>query len=172
MQKFGDIELATWLLFNSDVDLDLEALKKKTEGFLAESGTSLEDALELIIKSLTLAFYPLRFVLSKTEHTIKNNPIFDQLWMTHIVSVVSKCIKEDSQKIMRMPLAVCYLYYVDYLRQQQSNLVARLTDEDIKKDIDLRTCELVVDYLIKKNIININDRNTILTSLTKDHKER
>lgn len=170
--QYDDVAVAAWLLFNDNIDLqNVMKLKETAKSFFEKIGLDKDVALSLIMKNLQLAFYPLRYILTNNENKLTPHPVFDQLWMTNLTSIVSKCISDKSETIQRMPLATCYLYYVNYLRQQGCTNVMHFTDDEIKADIELRTCELIVDYFVQKKIINSEDKDKIFASLTKDHQK-
>lgn len=161
-----DMDEVLFLLNHNDVPLDVEALREASKGFREENEISIEDAVTLVITSLKLAFLPLKQIYSSTETEIASEPVFDTNWMTGIIAAVTKITQMKPDDIMRTPLNVCYHYYLEWLKQNNVRNIDRVPDEEVLKQIDIRTCELIIDYLIEKKIIKKTSRNKYLKKIS------
>jgi len=161
-----DVDEVIFLTYSNDVPLDLKALKETSKDFCILHEISPEDALEIVITSLKLAFLPLKQIYTSTEKLVSSEPVFDADWLADLVACVTKMTKLEPEKIMRTPLNVCYRYYLSYLKQEKIRNVDKIPDQEIIKEMDFRTCELVIDYLIEKKVIRKKSREKYLNIIS------
>ena len=154
-----DVDLFLYLLNAKELTFDIKEIKKQSENFMVKNGISIEDAMEVVIKTLKLAFLPLKLIRNKEKTIISEKPVFDTVWLANVVAIVAKATNLPPEKIMRMPLNFCSHFMVEYARMNAINAtIGRLAKEEALKKIDIRNCELVIDYLASKNFIKEDEK--------------
>jgi hypothetical protein len=69
-------------------------------------------------------------------------------------------------EIMDLPMTACSYYYVQSARKNGVKNIGRLPDEEILKQQDVRSCEIIADYFVKKGILKPEERDDFFKEIS------
>ena len=154
-----DIDIFLYLINTDSITFDVEEIKKASKDFMVVNDISVDDAMEVVIKTLKLAFLPLKILHTGDDHVIKEKAIFDTTWLANTISVVAKITNLKPAEIMRMPLNMCSHCLVEFVRMNSaSTKIERQPEEDALKAMNIRTCELAIDYIASLGVIKEEEK--------------
>lgn len=153
-----DLDLFFYLLQTKNFECDISELLVNSMNYCKEKmNITLDKAIEIFKKLLKVNFRVLNMF---PRFQAQRRSVFNADWMTSIVTKVSKVSSYSTQQLYKQ-ISFCEMYYLfaQYCRENGSEAIYLRTEEEIQKEIDLRSTELVVDRLIEKHVIEEKDRD-------------
>lgn len=152
-----DINLFFYLLQTKDFEKTFEQLLVNSLNYCTEQMKVTEQqAIEMFKNIMKINFRVLN-MFPKLQGARKTN--FNADWLTSIVTKVKQVTSYSTQELYKeIPFCEVYYSFAQYCRENGSEAIYLRTEEEIQVEIDKRSTELVVDYLIEKNVIEQKDR--------------
>lgn len=152
---------------------DFSTLAKKAWDWWTSLGWTMEETAPIINQLVYLAFEPLEFFPPTPSEQIagKRNLRFDADWCTLMISITHQMTGLLPEQILKLPVATCAWYYIQYARQQGVQKICRKSNAEIEVQKIDRCDEIIIDRLIEKGVIEAADRDYWLT-MAKDPDRR
>lgn len=114
----------------------------------------LEEASGAVQKLVRFAFQPLDF-FPPTDNLIDNSSKtrFDCDWCASMITIVHQMTGLLPEQILKMPMAACGWYYLQYARQNGQNGLERKSNAEIIMLMDFRSNHLMAKRLADKKIV-------------------
>lgn len=154
----ADIDLFLAAVNASNLD-DFEALAKSSINYCKNLNITYDLGKSICYALINLAFAPLRLFPKTIKKTEGGIPLYDEDWISSIVSKVHAQTGMSPERIMKtMTMNAACMWFVDWTRMQGQKNIGRKSNEEIVYQMDLRANALIVDRLIEKGVIKEEDR--------------
>lgn len=150
----------------------LSFLVADAQEWFTKEAIDMEEASGAVQKLVKFAFQPLDFFPPTNDLIDNSGKIrFDCDWCASMISIVHQMTGLLPEQILRMPVAACGWYYLQYARQNGQNGLERKSNAEIIMLMDFRTNYLLAKRLADKKIVT-EDEVPYLEELFKAPKFR
>ena len=165
-----DLDLFFYLLQTKDYNYDLKQVLIKSMGYCQKVlRLSLKQTVDLFQKIYKIEFKCLNLFPRRGNKSKES--LFNVDWMISIVSKVKPLTSYETKQLYKdISLSQIYYYFASYCRMQGDQSIFIRTEDEILFEQDKRMCELVVDRLIEKGVIDQKQRDNILNEITEENK--
>lgn len=164
-----DLDLFFYLLQTKDFNFDLKEVLKKSANYCGmELQLNSNQVVQLFQKLYKVEFRCLNLFPKANE---EKEVIFNVDWIVSIVSKVKPLTSYTTSELYKdVPLSEIYYYFANYCRMQGDQRIFIRTEDEILYEEDFRMCQLVVDRLIEKGIIDPQQRDNIIKQIVEEKK--
>ena len=164
-----DLDVFFYLLQTKDFSSDVGALFKKAVGYIKnEMKLDEKQVVQLFAKLYKIEFRCLNLFPKTGE---EKKAMFNVDWFTSLVSKVKPLTSYTTEQLyVDVSIPQIYYYFANYCRMQGDQRIFIRTEEEILYEEDYRMCQLIVDRLIEKGIIQQQERDNILKLLAQEEK--
>lgn len=171
------IDLIIFLYVTQSPDFqqsELRTLTAKSGAWYNSAGMDYDEAVTAVDKILSLAFQPMDFFPPSTSEQLvgKKETAFDSDWCAAMISAVHQMTGLLPEQILKMPVATCGWYFLQFAKQQGTKNLERKSNAEIIYEMDIRCNEMIVQRLIEKGIIKEEERDYYLECLKSPSKRR
>lgn len=164
-----DLDVFFYLLQTKDYNADLTQLFSKSVGY-CKNVLKLDE--KQIVKTFE-KFYKNEFrclnLFPKVNEEKK--PLFNADWLISLISKVKPLTSYTTQQLYKdISITQVYYYFASYCRMQGDQRIFIRTEDQILYEEDKRMCQLIVDRLIEKGVIQEQQRNNILKQMVQEEK--
>ena len=154
-----DVDFVLYLLAKGldEAGSSPEEIYNNSIGFCQKNGIDVIEAIKTIIDLIKISFRPLK-MFPVTTKSINAQPRFDADWLTGLVAKVHQVTGLKPKEIInQMSLTECCYYFAQYARMNSTQEIMMRSDDEIITQMSMRTVDLILEYLVKINIIKIDD---------------
>ena len=164
-----DLDVFFYLLQTKDYNSDLTQLFSKSLGF-CQNVLKLDE--QQVVKTFE-KFYKIEFrclnLFPKGDND--KEPLFNVDWIISLISKVKPLTSYTTQQLYKdVSITQVYYYFASYCRMQGDQRIFIRTEDQILYEEDVRMCELVIDRLIQKGIIQPQQRENILKQMAQEDR--
>ena len=176
-KEVTDLDIAIFCYVTQYSDFspdDIGGLAMKAKLWFSSSGIDLNDAYSAINRLVSLAFEPLDFFPPNPEQQLvgEKEVCFDSDWAASMISTTHQMTGLLPEQILKMPVAACGWYFVQYAKQNGTKNIGRKSNAQIIYEMDVRSNELIVERLIEKGVIAEADKDYYLECLKSPSKRK
>lgn len=176
-REVNDIDMMIFLYASQCPDFnpqDMNNIVMNAKLWFISTGISIPEATNAVNILVTLAFQPLEmFPPSPEQQLVGEKEIrFDSDWCASMISTVHLASGLLPNEILKMSVAACGWYYIQWCKQQGVKNIGRKSTAEVIYEMDIRCNEMIVDRLIEKDIIKPEERDYYLECLKSPSKRR
>lgn len=138
-------------------------------GSCKSAGLSDDEIIDWYEKQMNLAFTPMLMfphnIEEAGEKIVCKDPVFDCDWLTSMITRVHSVTGMSPSEIINLPLNTCCYYFVQFARVNGTKNIDRKSPEEISIAKLERTTEIIVDTLIKKGVIKLEERQEYIEKI-------
>lgn len=176
-REVTDTDIAIFLYVTQCEDAnqkELQGLMMKAKLWFASSGIDQIEAENAVSRLVALAFQPLDMFPPNPEQQLvgEKEVRFDADWCSSMITIVHQACGLLPAEIMKMSVAACGWYYVQWSKQQGVKNIGRKSTAEVVFEMDKRCNTLIVERLIEKNIIKPEDKDYYLECMKSPSKRK
>lgn len=176
-KEVTDLDMAIFCYVTQCPDFnanDISGIAMKAKLWFGSTGIEINDASKAISRLVSLAFEPLDFFPPSPEEQLMGSKeaCFDSDWCASMISTTHQMTGLLPEQILKMPVAACGWYFIQYAKQNGTKNIGRKSNAQIIYEMDIRSNELIVERLIEKGVIKEEDRDYYLECLKSPSKRR
>jgi hypothetical protein len=151
--KDTDIDFFLYLLYEGIGTGNLSELFAKSINYSKEVlKITLEEAVNIILKSIKYAFRPLKLFPSG-NNAGNTKPEYGADWLSSLVVRVHEMTGYTPTYILKnLSLTACCYYFAQWRRKQGDQSIYKRSDKEILEMQDERCCELICERLVELNV--------------------
>ena len=164
-----DLDVFFYLLQTKDYNTDIATLFKNAFGY-SKNVLKLDE--KQVVKVFE-KFYKVQFrclnLFPKSEE--EKEPLFNVDWITSLISKVKPLTSYTTEQLYKdISITEVYYYFANYCRMQGDQRIFIRTEDEILYEEDQRMCQLIIDRLIEKGVIQPQERNNMLKLIEQEEK--
>lgn len=166
-----DLDIFFYLLQTKDYTTSMKQLMNNSLNYTSEvMKINQASAVKLFEQIYKIEFRCLN-LFPRTDQ--EKEALFNMDWMTSIVSKVKPLTSYTTEQLYNyVSVTQIYYYFANFCRMQGDQRIYIRTEDELLYEEDHRMCQLVVDRIIQKGIIQVSQRDKIIDLIVEKQENK